>query len=113
MSKEMKRFINVRSIGKLTGIKICVDRLGNIIPEKKNSNYSSNNNDSIVSEPAEPYQRTLKQFNSFEELNEADAQIKANIAPQQHIANVTQRINEMYKDELKTPMDKNLKFRND
>lgn len=29
-SKEMKRFINIQSIGKLSGIKVNVDRLGNI-----------------------------------------------------------------------------------
>ena len=29
-SKEMKKFINIRSIGKLIGLKLKVDRLGNI-----------------------------------------------------------------------------------
>lgn len=80
---------------------------------KKNNNNSSNNNNSIVNEPATTYQLTLKKFDSFEEMNEADAKIKANMSPQQHIANVTERIKEMYKDELKNPMNKELKFKND
>jgi hypothetical protein len=52
-------------------------------------------------------------FNSFEAANEADAKEKAALPPEQHLANVTKRIRDMYADELKKPMDKNLKFRND
>lgn len=52
-------------------------------------------------------------FTSFEEADEANAKAKASLSPEQHILNVTNRIKEMYADELKKPMDKNLKFRND
>ncbi|MBS1736627.1 MAG: hypothetical protein JSS98_08520 [Bacteroidetes bacterium] len=57
--------------------------------------------------------KKLKTFDSFNEASEADAKAKANLSPEQHILNVTQRIKEMYAEELKKPMDKNLKFRND
>jgi hypothetical protein len=49
---------------------------------------------------------TLNTFNSFEESNEADAKAKANTPPEHHLLNVTNRIKEMYADELKTPMGK-------
>lgn len=66
----------------------------------------------LVSEPEVAYKK-LTTFNSYEEANEADAKEKANMAPEEHLMNVTKRIKEMYADELKKPMDKNLKFRND
>lgn len=95
-------------------IKLNIDRLGNIT-SAKNSNYNQSTETSkIVAEPEPSYQTSpLKSFNSFKEENEATAKGKANIAPEQHLANVTQRIKEIYANELKTPMDKTLKFRND
>ncbi|MBX2920754.1 MAG: hypothetical protein KF746_01080 [Chitinophagaceae bacterium] len=95
-------------------IKLNVDRLGNISPIKKKPMNNITNQENIISDPEVIYQkRTLKTFNTFEGAAEADAKAKANLPPEQHIANVTQRIKEIYADELKKPMDKNLKFRND
>lgn len=95
-----------------TCIKIGVDRLGNIRPYNttKPVYKTSNSDDNIVSEPPSPYIQT---FSSYEEANEATAKEKAGIPPEQHLANTTERIKSMYADELKTPMDKTLKFRND
>lgn len=93
-------------------IKLSVDRLGNVRPfnSTKSTYQTSNSNDNIIAEPATPY---LQTFSSHEEANEATAREKAGITPEQHLANATQRIKEIYTDELKTPMDKTLKFRND
>lgn len=68
-----------------------------------------------LNEPAIPYQKKnqIQTYTSFEEMNEADAKERANISPEQHLINTTQRIKKMYADELKTPMDKTLKFKND
>ena len=94
-------------------IKLNVDRLGNISPAKTN-NYNQPEINNTLSEPETYYQKSnVHTFNSHEEANEADAKSKANITPQQHLINVTQRIKETYADELKLPMDKTLKFRND
>lgn len=81
---------------------------------KKKTNKEIKEQEYILSEPEVRYKnRTLKTFDSFEDAAEADAKVKANLPPEQHIANVTKRMNEMYADELKKPMDKTLKFRND
>ena len=78
--------------------------------KKRSSNYQINDN--TFSEPEIVYQKTgFKSFSSFSEMNEADAKERANISPEQHLINTTQRIKEMYADELKAPMDKTLKFR--
>ncbi|MBS1731359.1 MAG: hypothetical protein JSS67_11400 [Bacteroidetes bacterium] len=95
-------------------IKLNVDRLGNIRPFKFNYRSASNDeNSTIVSEPEVLLKKKLKTFDSFNEASEAEAKAKANLSPEQHILNVTQRIKGMYAEELKKPMDKNLKFRND
>ncbi len=95
-------------------IKLEVDWLGNISLIKKKTNKEIKEQEYILSEPEVRYKnRTLKTFDSFEDAAEADAKVKANLPPEQHIANVTKRMNEMYADELKKPMDKTLKFRND
>jgi len=57
--------------------------------------------------------KAVQLFSSFEEENEATAIVKASLSPQKHIENVTERITKMYADELKKPMDKNLKFKHD
>jgi CRISPR-associated endonuclease Csn1 len=96
-------------------IKLNIDRLGNIIPAKTN-NYTRppTGINNLISEPGTAYQKnSLQTFSSFEEMNEDDAKARANISPKQHLINTTQRIKEMYADELKTPMDKTLKFKND
>jgi hypothetical protein len=60
-----------------------------------------------------PQNKKIKFFSSFEEINEADAKERANISPEQHLINTTQRIKNMYADELLLPMDKTLKFKKD
>ena len=94
-------------------IKLKIDRLGNIFPNNiimQNENKSQN----IFSEPKSYYKKNnINTFTSFEDAEEAMAKEKANTSPEQHIINTTERIKEIYKEELKTPMDKNIKFRND
>ncbi len=95
-------------------IKLNIDRLGRIFDLKKN-NYPHDdiNYENAVAEPEVVYQKIpFRIFNSFEEANDADAKAKANTSPEQHLINVTQRIKRTYADELKTPMNKTLKFRN-
>ena len=76
----------------------------------QNENKSQN----IFSEPKSYYKKNnINTFTSFEDAEEAMAKEKANTSPEQHIINTTERIKEIYKEELKTPMDKNIKFRND
>ncbi|MGN6801669.1 MAG: hypothetical protein ACTHJN_07180 [Ginsengibacter sp.] len=75
--------------------------------EKEKSKIVLSESEAVYSE------RAIKSFSSFEEANEDDAKAKARLSPEQHLANVTKRIKEMYADELKKPMDKTLKFRND
>lgn len=93
-------------------IKLNVDRLGNIRPFKTTppAYKTSDLNSSTISEPSAPYLRT---FSSHEEANEATAKEKATIPPEQHLANTTARIKDIYANELKNPMDKTLKFKND
>lgn len=68
----------------------------------------------LLEEQANTYsQKNMQQFTSFEEANEADAKERANISSEQHLINTTQRIIKAYFDELKTPMDKTLKFKKD
>jgi hypothetical protein len=55
----------------------------------------------------------VRMFNSFEEANEADAEARANLSPEEHLINTIKRIKEMYADELKAPMDKTLNFKKD
>jgi len=81
----------------------------NIIKKASNKEEKAKN---VISEPVVEYKKPTI-FHSFEEADEANAKTKANLSPEQHIMNVTKRIKEMYADELKKPMDKNLKFRND
>ena len=53
----------------------------------------------------------MKPFSSFEEANEADAQAMAQLSPEEHLKNATERIQKIFEDELKKPMDKKIKFR--
>lgn len=115
VAKFSRRFINVQSVVSLqkeNPIKVKVDRLGNL-HNAKNSGHLDKKDSNILSEPETTYKKKITAFNSFEEENEANAKAMAAIPPEQHIMNVTKRIKEMYADELKKPMDKNLKFRND
>ena len=95
-------------------IKLNVDRIGNIIPSKTTNYNPTPEKTNIVSEPETAYQKsTFQTFNSHEEANEADAKARAEISPEQHLANATQMIKAMYAEELKKPMDKTLHFRKD
>ena len=53
----------------------------------------------------------MKPFSSFEEANEADAQAMAQLSPEEHLKNATERIQKIFEDELKKSMDKKIKFR--
>ncbi len=64
-----------------------------------------------MSEPEGIYKNSsLKQFSSFEEMNEADAKEMALISPMEHLKNTVIRIKNMYAEELKKPMNKKIKF---
>ena len=54
---------------------------------------------------------TLKSFDSFEEADEENAKFMAELSPQEHLSNVTERIKKIYWKDLNKPMDKKLKFR--
>ena len=64
-----------------------------------------------LNEPEARYQKNpIQLFSSFEESNEADAKQMAAISPTEHLKNVTALIKQVYKEELKEPMDKKLNF---
>ena len=60
----------------------------------------------LVNEPNRTYQRTLKRFESFEEMNEADAKEMAIISPINHLQNATMLIRKIFAEQLKQPMNK-------
>lgn len=71
-------------------------------------NTQSNN---TVNEPqAMAYQKPIQQFTSFEDMNEAEAKVMANISGVNHLQNATSLIKKVYADELKKPMDKKINF---
>lgn len=93
-------------------IKLKVDRLGNISPIIKKSISKTNELISIVSEPETIYKKkSLKIFSTHEEAEEFNAKSMAQLSPEEHLKNVTERIQKIYEDELKKPMDKKIKFR--
>ena len=68
-------------------------------------------NEDELNEPESVYEKkTIQRFSSFEESNEADAKQMAAITPIEHLKNVTALIKQVYKEELKEPMDKKLNF---
>ena len=73
---------------------------------------SSNNQEpkNIVAEPAFVYEKTIRTFNSFEEMNEAEAKAMAKIAGLNHLQNATSLIKRVYSEELKNSMNKKLSF---
>ena len=86
--------------------------LGNISPAKKKMYDEPVTEQNILSEPEVVYKkRTLETFSSFEEANEADAQAMAQLSPEEHLKNATERIQKIFEDELKKTMDKKIKFR--
>lgn len=66
----------------------------------------------IFSDPeTEHIKGSLRKFNSFEEMNEADAESAANMNSLDHIKNTTEILKKIYTEELKNPFDKKIKFR--
>jgi len=65
----------------------------------------------IVAEPAFVYERSIRTFKSFEEMNEADAKAMAEITGINHLQNATSLIKRVYWQELKNPMNKKLSFK--
>lgn len=55
--------------------------------------------------------KTIKKFDSFEEMNEEDAREKAALSPIEHLQNATSLIEKLYAEELKKPMDKKIRWR--
>jgi hypothetical protein len=53
---------------------------------------------------------TIQSFTSFEDMNEVDAKKMANISATEHLQNATLLIKKVYAEQLKKPMNKNLKF---
>lgn len=110
-SQNAYEIINGKSI-KQHCIKLQVDRLGNISPIKEMANNHGEGLSSIVSEPAVAYTKSnLKTFSSFKEADEENAKSMAELSPEEHLKNVTERIQKTHEDELQKPMDKKIKFR--
>jgi len=55
--------------------------------------------------------KKIKTFSSFNEADEENAKSMAQLSPEEHFKNVTERIQKIYINELKKPMSKKLKFR--
>lgn len=93
-------------------IKLNVDRLGDLSLFKNAGIYDDNTDLSFVSKREAAYQkRGLRQFSSFEEMNEDEAKQMTAIAPIEHLKNASELIKSLYADELKQPMNKHIKFR--
>ena len=96
-------------------IKLNINRLGNISPAK-NSYFSkkTTDGDNILSEPEAVYQKRnwdLNTAGSFEDMNEANAKAMALLSGEEHLQNATELIKRIYADDLKKPMDKQIKFK--
>jgi hypothetical protein len=64
-----------------------------------------------LNEPEATYNKNpIQSFSSFEESNEANAKQMAAMSPIEHLKNVTALIKQVYKEELKEPMDKKIHF---
>lgn len=55
--------------------------------------------------------KTLKKFDSFSEMDEADAKEMAALTPKEHLQNTTFLIRQIFADDLRKPMNKKVKFR--
>ncbi|WP_116876488.1 hypothetical protein [Terrimonas sp.] len=53
----------------------------------------------------------IKQFSSFEEMDEDKAKQMAVILPVEHLKNTTKLIKNIYDEKLKQPMSKRIKFK--
>ena len=74
--------------------------------EMKRVLQKKSNTNSLDNEPEVNYHQTLKRFNSFEELNEAEAKEMANISPTNHLQNATMLIRKVFAEQLKKSMNK-------
>ena len=68
--------------------------------DKKNQNAPGN----IIN-------RKLRLFTSLAEMNEADAREMAALSPKEHLQNANFLIEQIFAEELKKPMDKRIKFK--
>ena len=66
----------------------------------------SNENNELNEHPAIYGSKMLKAFNSFEEMNEADAQENAALPPEIHLQNASQLAKKVFYEGLKKPMVK-------
>jgi CRISPR subtype II RNA-guided endonuclease Cas9/Csn1 len=86
-SQDCYELIDGRSI-KHYCLKLSVDRLGNIIPSKKNFYNEIKEQPKIISEPEVAYQkRTLKKFDSFEDMENDQLEYFASLTPQELLKN--------------------------
>ena len=64
-----------------------------------------------LNEPKAIYEKkSIQHFSCVEESNQTNAKQMAAIPPIDHLKNVTALIKQVYKEELKEPMDKKLNF---
>ncbi len=57
------------------------------------------------------HRNQIKSFNSFEEMNEADAKEMAAISPLTHLQNATLLAKKTFSADLEKPMDMKIKFK--
>jgi len=50
----------------------------------------------LANEPATAYSITIKKYDSFDEMNDAEAKVMANISPLLHLQNATMLIKKVY-----------------
>jgi len=83
------------------------------LSSKQTNSPTSSNSENILNEPEVGYQNKqhVKQFNSFAEMNEADAQEMAAIPPIIHLQNTALITKKVFSEELKNPMDMSIKFK--
>ena len=65
-----------------------------------------------VNEPSMVYsKKSVRFFDTYEEMNNSDAKEMSAISGLQHLANVTILIKNIFAEELKKPMDKKVHFK--
>ncbi len=64
-----------------------------------------------LSEPEATYSTSIRKFDSFEQMNEADAKEMADISAVDHLRNTVHLIRKIFSEELKRPMNKRIKFK--
>ena len=103
-----------RSIKELC-LKLKIDRLGNVSSATNSYlNKETTDGDNVLSEPEAIYQKRnwkLNTASSLEDMNEANAKAMAQLSGEEHLQNATELIKRVYADDLKKPMDKQIKFK--